>query len=157
MVVSKKEAEGEFGKSEDNTKDAKRHIYLSALLALNYFTISSKMDRLNFAKVVGDANEECGANMTDAAQMDYHNNAIGRKLFDNNTSYKTYSILWGTITITYGLNLPSTTTLKNKTISLVNKQALHIDPPNLNTKQDTICWRKHEIEQTDSSKPVHLK
>ena len=160
LVCSRREAEGEFGTSEDNTKDAKRHIYLSALLALNYFTISSKLDRLNFAKVVGDANEECGANKTDAAQMDYHNNAIGRDLFSNNTSYKTYSILWGAVTITYGLNLPSTTTLKNKTISLVNNQKFHVDTTGVKPpipKQDVICWRKHKIKQTDSSKPVHLK
>ena len=92
LIVSAREAKKQFGGGYDNEIDAKRHIYFSALLARNYYTVSSKVPRLQFSKAVGDANEECGANNTDAAQMDYHNNAIGRKLFDDKTTYKTYKL-----------------------------------------------------------------
>ena len=116
LVDSKDEANKWFkgGKDADNKKDAKRHIYLSALLAINYYTISSKMPRIKFAKDAGDATEECGDNYTDASAMDDHNNKIGRDLFSQNGTYN----WWGTFTP------PTEDDIRQKTIALVDNHGV---------------------------------
>ena len=91
--------------SSNTQKDAYRHVLLSAFLAKYYYTVSSKEKRLRFSEAIGNANETCGDNDEDAKYMDYHNNIIGRKLYDNTCSYKTKKVLWWTVT--YGLNVPS--------------------------------------------------
>lgn len=76
---------------QGNTKrDAYRHTIWNALLASYYTTTSSKHPRLEFAKKVADMNELCGENPQDSAEMDYHNNIIGRKLWNDNTGYKKF-------------------------------------------------------------------
>ena len=75
--------------SADTKEDALRHALWSALLAKYYYTISSKVTRINFAKAVGDANEDLGTTNTAAAhQMDYQNNKLGRSVFNYQCSYK---------------------------------------------------------------------
>lgn len=60
----------------------------NVLLAQYHFSlIPSKWIRTNFAQVVSDAYEVCGTNAPHESEMDYHNNAIGRKIYNDNTSY----------------------------------------------------------------------
>ncbi len=76
------------GGGESTRGDAYRHIFVwNALLADYYFTISAKVPRLEFAKLVADTYESCTRGDADSKEMDYHNNAIGRKIWDDNTSY----------------------------------------------------------------------
>ncbi len=103
----------------DNTqRDAYRHVLWSVFLAKYYYTISSKSARLRFAEAIGNANEICTDNPEDSKYMDFHNNAIGRKLFDDNCSYRTKRVLWWRVT--YGLNVPSESTLRSRTESFVH-------------------------------------
>lgn len=101
--------------SQDTKRDAYRHVLWSALLCRYYYTVSSKSPKLRFAEAVGNANEECGENESDGKAMDYHNNAIGRHLYDINTPYETFL---GMIT---GLKTPSVDLLKSKTQEELNK------------------------------------
>jgi hypothetical protein len=78
--------------------------------------MSSKKPRLDFAKDVADMNENCGGNNQDSAEMDYHNNAIGRKIWDDDTTYQSF---WG---ITYNIRNPSNSRL----ISLVKEKMNNI-------------------------------
>lgn len=169
--ASRKAADSGFS-GWDGPNDAKRHIYWSALLANHYFTVSSKMRRIEFAKACGDENEYCGDNNVDASEMDFHNNAIGRELFSQNTKYKTITIdlFFTTLTITYGLNLPSDSTLKTKAENKVNNQNVkpldtllknnyiykNIKNPSIENKK--MCFRKNYIKYHMNSKiPVILK
>ena len=134
-----------------NLRDAKRHIYWSALLAINYYTISSKNPRIKFAKDAGDANEECGGNYKDEVEMDYHNNKIGRDLFSQNGTYN----WWGTFTP------PSASDMKQKTIALVDKHSVWIkaDPKHYTDTKDAkniVCPRKYNIQNANKSKPVYI-
>lgn len=86
--IAAKEYPGLLG--GDTKQDAYRHILWNALLCHNYRTVSSKSPKLRFAKAITDAHEECGQNKEDTHQMDYHNNAIGRKLYNDNTPYRTF-------------------------------------------------------------------
>lgn len=113
-----------------NTKrDAFRHALWNGLLANHYYTMSAKVPRLNFAKDVADMNEKCGGNNQDSAAMDYHNNAIGRKIWDDDTTYQSF---WG---ITYNIRNPSNSRL----ISLVKEKMNNIlyIYKNENIKEDT--------------------
>ncbi len=101
----------------DTKRDAFRHVLWSSLLARYYWTVSSKSTRLRFAEAVGNANEDCGSNSDDGIHMDYRNNRIGRELFNQNTSYLKKRVWF--VTITYGLNLPSTSRLRDLTRSKV--------------------------------------
>ncbi|WP_028887462.1 DUF6973 domain-containing protein [Tenacibaculum ovolyticum] len=105
---------------ESDTKlDAYRHILWSALLCNNYLTVSSKSPKLAYAKAVTDAWELCSTdNKEDAHEMDYHNNAIGRKVYNDNTQYKT--LLGANI----GLKSPSLALLKIKTKYVVDRAFL---------------------------------
>ncbi len=131
---------------DSNTKkDAYRHVIWNALLAKYYLTLSSKKQRIEFAKSVTDANETCSNNNLDSMEMDYHNNAIGRKLF-NETAF--FRRLWGIIV---GLNTPSDTTLKNKTKILV-ENAKFIDAETINSINLTVF----EIKNTDVNSVIYL-
>ena len=100
-----------------NTKrDAFTHTLWNGLLANHYYTMSSKKPRLDFDKDVADMNENCGENEQDSAEMDYHNNAIGRKIWDDDTTYQSF---WG---ITYNIRNPSNSRL----ISLVKEKMNNI-------------------------------
>lgn len=104
--------------SKDNKQDAYRHVIWSALLCHYYRTISSKTPKLRFAKAIGDANEKCVKNREDSEQMDYHNNAIGRNLYDRNTPYRKF--LWMVV----GLRSPKVSVLKDETYRLVQNAFL---------------------------------
>uniref|UniRef100_A0A2B4RA10 DUF6973 domain-containing protein n=1 Tax=Stylophora pistillata TaxID=50429 RepID=A0A2B4RA10_STYPI len=156
LVESKEEAYKYFENGQDDKTDAKRHIYWSALLAINYYTISSKLPRLKFAEKIGNANEECGGNYVDAAEMDYHNNAIGRKLFDDNGKYN----WWGTF------SPPDEDDIREKTINLVDNSSVWIkaavkyyndEESDEVREKNIVSDRKYKITQAaDKSKPVYL-
>ena len=137
----------------DDSEDAKRHIYWSALLCKYYNTLifsGSKLHRMDFAKAVGDFNESCGVNNVDASEMDEHNNAIGRQMFADNTGYKYF---WW---ITVGLILPSNAKLRTEAVILVNRSEKVKDGGKVNN--DKICYRKNQIRyHMDKKKPVVLK
>ena len=95
-----------YSTGKANTKrDAFKHTLWNGLLANHYYTMSAKKPRLDFAKDVADMNEKCGGNKQDVSAMDYHNNAIGRKIWDDDTTYQTF---WG---ITYNIRNPSNSRL----------------------------------------------
>ena len=92
-------------------RDAYRHMLWNALLANYYFTISSKSPRLQFAEFVTNTREGTLCNATqnpiDGRVMDYHNNYVGRKIWNDNTSYRTI------LGVTWGLNRSTTSHLKD--------------------------------------------
>jgi hypothetical protein len=107
----------------DTRRDAYRHILWNSLLAQYYFTISSKAPRIGFAKLVTDAREEglcANSNAIDSREMDYHNNFIGRKIWDDNTDYITF-LGWN-----IGLSKPRTSHLKNLVHAKVEKESCFI-------------------------------
>lgn len=110
------------GLGDYNTrKDAYRHILWNALLAQYYVTlISSKQIRIGFAKDVTDAYESCGNNAIDSREMDFHNNAIGRKIYDDNTSYIKF------LGMTIGIDETSVSNLKSIAQYYVNKKSCYL-------------------------------
>ena len=148
------------GGGTDTRGDAYRHTLWNALLANYYFTISEKVKRVNFAKAVADANEECNdSNPVDSEAMDYHNNAIGRKIWYDNTSYKKTWFGW-----IYGLNLPSTSRLKDLVREAVDKRSCFIVkemddvfPNELLTQNKTAPQIKATILNTDANTIVYFK
>lgn len=143
----------------DTRQDAYRHIIMNALLARHYPTISSKAPRMDFAKKIADWHEDCGCNEVDGKEMDYHNNAIGRQLFADNTSYETF------LGATIGLNLPASGTLKHKAFELVETESCFIAKLNENDRIElnrvyygfTIEETKAEILKTPVAKPVYIR
>jgi hypothetical protein len=103
----------EYGNTSDNKGDAYKHILWNSFLAHYYWTVSSKAPRLRFAEAITYAYEDCSPNDADAREMDYHNNYIGRKLWDDNCGYRKW--WWMTV----GLRKPSISTLKTKAKALV--------------------------------------
>jgi hypothetical protein len=106
-------AEQEYGTTSDNKGDAYKHLMWSSLLAHNYFTVSSKSTRLRFSEAISYAYEDCSINKADAREMDYHNNYIGRKLWDDNCGYRK---IFGR---PVGLRRPDISTLKTKAKALL--------------------------------------
>ena len=104
----------------DTKQDAYRHILWNALLCRYYYTVSSKSPKLTYAKTVTDAWEICGKNREDSREMDYHNNAIGRKIYDDNAPYRKV------LGMTIGIKTPSESLLKSKTKDVV-ENAFFID------------------------------
>ena len=129
-------------------------------MANYYFTVSEKVKRFNFAKAVADANEECNdSNPVDSEAMDYHNNAIGRKIWYDNTSYKKTWFGW-----IYGLNLPSTSRLKDLVREAVDERSCFIVkevddvfPNELLTQNQTAQQIKAKILNTDENIVVYFK
>jgi hypothetical protein len=146
----------------ENTRgDAYRHILWSALLADYYFTISSKVKRIKFAKAVVDANEECNDfNTKDGAVMDYHNNVIGRKIWDENTSYRKNWFGW-----IYGLKTPSTSRIKDLALKalesnscfIVKEKKDDVFPNNLLIQSRTALQIKKKIENTNANTTVYFQ
>ncbi len=92
---------------QNSQHDAFRHVIWSAYLAKYYYTISSKKPRLEFAEIIGNLNESCNENnVVDSEQMDFHNNQIGRKLFNDNTRYKKF------LGANIGLKIPDSDRIK---------------------------------------------
>lgn len=151
---------GYVGGGGTNTRgDAYRHILWSALLADYYFTVSSKVKRINFAKAVGDANEECNTSgLVDSRAMDYHNNAIGRKIWNDNTYYINF------LGVAIGLNTPSTSRLKDLTRHAVNRNSCfvvkvqdnNVFPNELLTQTQTAPQIKAKIDATHPTRAVYF-
>lgn len=105
-----------------NTKrDAFRHTIWNALMCLNFYTISSRKDKLDFATEVAELIEQCGNNGFATRQMDYHNNNVGRIIYNSNTSFKKF--LWMKI----GLNQPTKEELVNYAKEQVENNSIFID------------------------------
>jgi hypothetical protein len=138
-------------------KNAYKHMAWNALLAQNYFTISSKANRLKFAKDFTDRHEFCGTNPDDSKEMDFHNNAIGRQVWDANTSYRRVA------GVTVGLNTLSNTALKSKLRERIDRRSCFIVkinenrfPENLITNNKGIPEIKNKILATDNTRPVYF-
>ena len=141
--------------SSDSRRDAYRNILWNSLLSQYYFTISSKAPRLGFAKLVTNAREQwpCGGSSdVDAKQMDYHNNFIGRKIWDENTSYRTF---WGW---NVGLRKPSTSRLKDLAYAKVENQSCLIvkDHPNGMIFDFTTEETKEEVLKVNKDIAVYI-
>lgn len=94
--------------ASNTREDAYRHILWNSLLAQYYWTIlPSKTRRINFAHIVASSREVVSNNEIDSKEMDYHNNFIGRHLWDVNTGYRR---IFG---ISIGVKLKSTSELKD--------------------------------------------
>lgn len=149
------------GGGTDTRGDAYRHTLWNALLANYYPTVSSKAPRMAFAKAVADANEECNdSNPIDSEAMDYHNNAIGRKIWNDNTSYKKTWFGWN-----YGLNTPSTSRIKDLVREAVDKRSCFIVktknstdfPNNLLPQSQKAPQIKAKILNTNANTVVYFK
>ena len=105
-----------------NTReDAYRHILWNALLAQYYWSvIPSKVNRMEFANIVASSREIISPNTIDGTAMDLHNNLIGRNVWSAATTYETVA------GITIGLNLSSTSHLKDVIHEKVEKHACYI-------------------------------
>lgn len=141
----------------NSRRDAYRHILWNSLLTQYYFTISSKVPRLGFAKLVTDARESgvcANSNNADSRQMDYHNNFIGRKIWDDNTTYRK---LFGWVV---GLNKPSTSDLKDYAFHTVEKVSCFIvkdHPTNTSPSFNyTIQETKQQILNTHQNTAVYF-
>ncbi|MFN0729846.1 DUF6973 domain-containing protein [Polaribacter gochangensis] len=141
---------------EGNTRrDAYRHMLWNALLAHYYFTISSKSKRLGFATLVTNLRESspCGnANAIDSRAMDYHNNAIGRKVWDDGTEYLK---IFG---FTVGLMQSSTSQYKMRIFNMIERESCYIVKTEaegiLNDYDDNEV--KVEILNTNINTPVYF-
>ena len=149
---------GDLGES-NTRRDAYRHITWSALLAQHYFTVSSKVKRLKFSEAVTYANEYCGENPIDGREMDYHNNAIGRKIWDDNTSYRKTWFGW-----IYALNRSSVSKLKrisreyvNKKSCLIAKNKINESPYNLLARNQTPAEIQAKILNTNTNTVVYFE
>ncbi len=148
--------------TSDTRNDAMRHIMWNVLLAKRYFTLSSKRsNRTDFARRVTDANEECGNNPIDTKEMDYHNNAIGRDVYWDNTGHKE------AFGIKYAVKEASTATYVNDALDRVNNKSCYIVkthkdktyPENQlpkNTRKSAAQIRE-KIRQISDEKVVYIK
>ena len=136
----------EYGNTSDNKGDAYKHILWNSFLAHYYWTVSSKAPRLRFAEAITYAYEDCSPNDADAREMDYHNNYIGRKLWDDNCGYRKW--WWMTV----GLRKPSISTLKTKAKALVEAGKF------IDNRLGTMPSRAKEIkDNTSKYQVVYLK
>ena len=140
-------AEQEYGTTSDNKGDAYKHLMWSSLLAHNYFTVSSKSTRLRFSEAISYAYEDCSINKADAREMDYHNNYIGRKLWDDNCGYRK---IFGR---PVGLRRPEISTLKTKAKELV-EAGVFMDPDIYGKLPEEIVVA---IKNTNKHQVVYLK
>ena len=134
-----------------------KHMVFSAFLAQKYFTISNKRNRLNFAETVGDRHEYCNPNEDDGREMDFHNNAIGRTIWDDNTSYRKFL---GTTT---GLKKPSDAKLREEIRKRIDRSACFIVkkkenrfPENRRTRDLSIPEVVSKIQSTSAHIPVYF-
>ena len=147
------------GDGGSNTRgDAYRHTIWNALLANNYFTLIAKWKRILFAKQVTDLYESCTDGELDSKTMDYHNNAIGRKIWDDNTSHRKI------LGIPVALRRPSTARLKELIEKAVNEKSCFIVkiegddfPNNELTQPQSISQIKAKIDNTDSNTIVYFE
>ena len=138
----------------NTTRDAFRHTFWNGLLANHYYTMSAKKPRLDFAKDVADMNEKCGGNNQDSAAMDYHNNAIGRKIWDDDTTYQTF---WG---VTYNIRNPSNSRLislvkekMNNIVYIHKNESFDEDTPEYLAEIERVYWL---IKKADKNKLIYF-
>ncbi len=148
---------GERKGGGDTRGDAYKHMIWNALLANNYFTIISKWPRTRFARLATNAYEECTGEGADSVAMDFHNNAIGRDIWDDNTSYRRF------LGIPFALRRPSTAKLKDLVESAVNRKSCFIVkferdrfPNDLLEETQTDAQIKSKIEATPSNIAVYF-
>lgn len=137
-----------------NTKrDAFRHTIWQALLSKYFWTTSSKKKKYDFAKEVGDWNEECGENAVGTRHMDYHNNEIGREIYQKHSSFIT--ILWGSINI--GVRNPSNATIYEEAQKQIENNSVFIDldafAGNVEEQEEKAYL---EILKTSKTKSIYL-
>ena len=93
--------------------DAFTHITLNVFLAKNYIgIIPIKSIKTAFAKFASDYHENNGNNAVDSKEMDFHNNAIGRQIYKDNT---THSIFY--------ISEPSHARIESIVLNYVNKKS----------------------------------
>lgn len=141
----------------NDRRGAFRHILWSALLAHNYFTISSKSKRIGFSNLVTTKRETtCSdgiGNALDGREMDFHNNYIGRQIWDQNTTYR-YLFGWAV-----GLKRPHTESLINLVFVKVEEQSCFIVK---NETSNSIFYysindTKNEILNVNQNIAVYIK
>lgn len=135
-----------------NTKrDAFRHTVWQALLCKYYWTISSKKKKHDFAKNIGDWNEDCGGNAVGTRHMDYHNNEIGRSLYLKHSSYKKFL---GAIV---GIRNPTNATLYSETFKQIENNSVFIDAKSFaGTIDDREEKAYLEIIKVSKEKSIYL-
>jgi len=135
-----------------NTKrDAFRHTIWNALLCRKFKTISSRKKKLNFAIHVSEINEQCGANGYATRQMDYHNNAIGRTIYNSNTTFK--KIGW----IKTGLNQPSEQQLVTYAKQQVENNPVFIDMSSFSSDKNEAEEKAYfEVKKVTKTRTVYL-
>ena len=101
---------------------------------------------MRFSEAISYAYEDCSINDADAREMDYHNNYIGRKLWDDNCGYRK---IFGR---PVGLRRPDISTLKTKAKELV-EAGVFIDP-DMYTSFET---RVTAIKNTNMYQVVYLE
>jgi len=145
-------------------RDAYRHMLWNSLLAQYYFTISSKLPRLQFAEFVTNTRESTLCNATqnpiDGRAMDYHNNYVGRKIWNDNTSYRT---IFG---VTWGLNRSTTSHLKDLVresvewdgVFIVKKHPYYVESdPNYYNFSYSTQQTQIEVLNISPNKPVYFE
>lgn len=142
-------------------RDAYRHMLWNAMLCQTYYTVSSKSRRTRFAYLVTDARENgCKtSNDPDGKAMDIHNNALGRQVWDDNTSYRKLGSL------IVGLRKPSITFLTNEIKNVIESKGCFIVkikndnvlPNKLLSETQTPEQIKTKIENTASDIPVYFE
>ena len=105
--------------------------------------------RTDFAKAVTDAYEFCGQNKGDSKQMDFHNNAIGRKIYADNTDV----VKIGGLPI--ALNEPSNTLIKSLARQYVEKKSCFlrksVDNESANRDYSSSEIKNQILEQDDNT------
>ena len=97
----------------NDRRDAFRHLIWNAYLAKNYVGILPiKAIKTTYARTVTDLYEWTGTNEPDSKEMDYHNNAIGRKIYKDNTRFAIFY-----------LSEPSYARIENIALDYVNKRS----------------------------------
>lgn len=101
---------------DDTQRDAYRHLLWVSFLGKYYYTISSKVKKMQFAKGISDANEVCNANNNEVSkQMDLHNNAASLYYFNKHVKYQTF------LGMTYGVSVPSSVYFVNGLKSVADR------------------------------------
>lgn len=146
----------------DTRRDAMRHIMWNVLLAKYYATLSSaRSTRIDFAKRITDAHEDCSSTNTEAAKaMDLHNNAIGRYVYGDNTGTRKF------LGMTYAVDEAPTYTYMNDALDRIQNRSCFIvkeyDPNSYPEKLlDNIDKLDTEVRQqiveTDHNTVVYFK
>lgn len=155
----------------DTKRDAYRHMVWHGFLAKHYNS-GSKIHKRRFAQLVGYAYElnnyyeatDKGTSTEDAKKivlespatwMDLHNNEVGRKVWDDNSSYrliifkipyyKRWRLRWRTVRLTVGVNDASWDKISDEAQDRINNQSRRFDY----TKSNGNKYDKYVEEKDD--------